>query len=279
MCIGRRLAPLALVLALAGCSRGPTPTGAVVVGPRPLDAPPVDSAPVDAAPVDAAVVIEPPSTNEVHAPRAIAPAMGFGGASWLDRPEREKTEQPEKALDALAIAPGLVVADVGAGTGYFTLRIARRVGPEGHVVATDIEPRMLAVLADRAAKAHLANIETRVVTSDDPRLDPASLDLVLMVDVYHELAHPQAELAAVKRALRPGGRLALIEYRGEDPKVAIRPEHKLTRAQVEAEVLPAGYVELEDFEALRDQRILVFTPRLVDRPRSNSSLGGAPSIP
>ena len=123
---------------------------------------------------------------------------------------------------------------------------------------------MLAVLTDRATMAHLSNIEIRVVTSDDPRLDAASLDLVLMVDVYHELAHPQAELAAVKRALRPGGRLALVEYRGEDPNVAIQPAHKMTRAQVEAEVLPAGYRELEDFEALRDQRILVFTPVPID---------------
>jgi ubiquinone/menaquinone biosynthesis C-methylase UbiE len=190
--------------------------------------------------------------------------MGFGGASWLDRPGREQTEQPEKALGALAIEPGSTVADVGAGTGYFTLRIARRVGAQGHVVATDIEPRMLAVLTDRATKAHLSNIETRVVTSDDPRLDAASLDLVLMVDVYHELAHPQAELAAVKRALRPGGRLALVEYRAEDPNVAIQPAHKMTRAQVEAEVLPAGYRELADFEVLRDQRILVFTPVTID---------------
>jgi len=220
---------------------------------------PVSSAAVDAATVDTATVVEDPPTG-----RAIAPAMGFAGASWLDRPEREKTEQPEKALDALAIVPGQAVADVGAGTGYFTLRIARRVGPQGHVLATDIEPRMLAVLADRAAKARLSNIETRVVTSDDARLDPASLDLVLMVDVYHELSHPRAELAAVRRALRPGGRLALIEYRGEDPKVDIKPEHKMTRAQVEAEVLPAGYRELEDVELLRDQRILVFTPAAPD---------------
>ena len=154
--------------------------------------------------------------------------MGFAGASWLDRPEREQTEQPEKALDALAIVPGSTVADVGAGTGYFTLRIARRVGPQGHVVATDLEPRMLAVLTDRAARAHLSNIETRVVTSEDPRLDPASLDLVLMIDVYHELAHPRAELAAIRRALRPAGRLALIEYRGEDP-VRCPPSRPSTR--------------------------------------------------
>jgi SAM-dependent methyltransferase len=193
--------------------------------------------------------------------------MGFGGAWWLDRPEREKTEQPEKVLDALAIPAGATVADVGAGTGYFTLRIARRVGPGGHVIATDLEPRMLAVLTERAGKQHLANIETRVVTADDPRRDApppdprpdaASVDLVLMVDVYHELAHPAAELAAVRRALRPAGRLALVEYRGEDPAVAIKPEHKMTRAQVEAEVEPVGFREVADFEFLRDQRVLVF---------------------
>ena len=265
----RRLASVALVVTLGGCSRGPTPTHAAQVDPSVRDAATVeaviaDAVPVDAPTADAVTVVGQAPATDVYARRTVAPAMGFGGASWLDRPEREQTEQPEKALDALAIEPGTTVADVGAGTGYFTLRIARRVGPQGHVVATDIEPRMLAVLAERATKAHLSNIETRVVTNDDPRLDPGSLDLVLMVDVYHELAHPQAELAAVKRALRPGGRLALVEYRGEDPKVAIKPEHKMTRAQVEAEVLPAGYREVQDFELLRDQRILVFTPAVLD---------------
>ena len=255
----RRLAAVALVVTHAACSRGPTPIQAAQVDPSVHDTATIDAATAEAVPVDAATA----EAVTVVGP-APAPAMGFGGASWLDRSEREQTEQPEKALDAVAIEPGMTVADVGAGTGYFTLRIARRVGPQGHVVATDLEPRMLAVLAERATKAHLSNIETRVVTNDDPRLDPASLDLVLMVDVYHELAHPQAELAAVKRALRPGGRLALVEYRGEDPKVAIKPEHKMTRAQVEAEVLPAGYREVKDFELLRDQRILVFTPAVLD---------------
>jgi SAM-dependent methyltransferase len=265
----RGLASAALVATLAGCSRGPTPIQAAQVDPSVHDAATIDAAIAEAVPIDAPTaeavpVVAQALATDAYARRTPAPAMGFGGASWLDRPEREQTEQPEKALDALAIEPGMTVADVGAATGYFTLRIARRVGREGHVVATDLEPRMLAVLAERATKAHLSNIETRVVTNDDPRLDPGSLDLVLMVDVYHELAHPQAELAAVKRALRPGGRLALVEYRGEDPKVAIKPEHKMTRAQVEAEVLPAGYREVHDFELLRDQRILVFTPAILD---------------
>jgi ubiquinone/menaquinone biosynthesis C-methylase UbiE len=192
--------------------------------------------------------------------RKIAPVMGFGGAGWLDRADRERTEEPEKALDALTLARGMTVADIGAGTGYFTLRIARRVGPEGHVIASDIDKRMLDVLTNRADEASLSNIETRLATEDDTRLAPASLDLALMVDVYHELSHPAAELAAIRRALRPAGRLALVEYRGEDPAVAIKPEHKMTRAQIEAEVLPAGYHEVLDYEELRDQRILVFTP-------------------
>ena len=182
-------------------------------------------------------------------------------------PSTPRPPRPCPSSDALAIEPGIAVADVGAGTGYFTLRIARRVGAQGHVVATDLEPRMLAVLAERATKAHLSNIETRVVTNDDPRLDPGSLDLVLMVDVYHELAHPQAELAAVKRALRPGGRLALVEYRGEDPKVAIKPEHKMTLKQVRREVEPQGFTFLRSDEFLPWQHIIIFEKPKPEEPR------------
>jgi SAM-dependent methyltransferase len=234
----RAIGTSALLAALLVCCRRPSATGTLANAPT----------------LDAGAV----ANGRAYAGRRVAPTMGFEGAEWLDRPEREESEQPEKVLDALAIPPGATVADVGAGTGYFTLRLARRVGPEGHVLATDIEPRMLGVLAERAAARHLANIETRVVTSQDPRLDPSSLDLVLMVDVYHELADPREELTAVKRALRPGGRLVLVEYRGEDPAVQIKPEHKMTRAQIEAEVLPAGFRELEDLEFLRDQRVMVF---------------------
>jgi SAM-dependent methyltransferase len=250
---------LLLALALAGCSRRPVSTRTAPSASAPSSAGPAPAAAseVPAAPSPAAAA-PPPVDSAVYARRPIATPMGFGGASWLDRPDREKTEEPEKVLDALAILPGSTVADVGAGTGFFSLRIARRVGPAGHVVATDLEPRMLALLAERAAEQRLDNIETRVVTSDDPRLDAASVDLVLMVDVYHELVHPAAELAAVRRALRPAGRLALVEYRGEDPRGAIKPEHKMTRAQVEAEVEPAGFREVADHEFLRDQRVLVF---------------------
>lgn len=184
--------------------------------------------------------------------------MSVLGADWLERPEREATEQPERVLDALAIAPGSVVADVGAGTGYFSLRLARRVGPGGRVLATDIQPGMLERLQARARAAGVTNVTTVLSTEDDTRLAPASVDLVLMVDVYHELARPAETLVQLRRALRPGGRLVLVEYRGEDPDVAIKEEHKMTLAQIQREVLPAGFRLDVVHEFLRDQRVVVF---------------------
>jgi predicted methyltransferase len=190
--------------------------------------------------------------------RVIAPAMSYQGAGWLERPDREAAEQPEKVLDALKIAPGSTVADIGAGTGYFSVRLAKRVGPQGRVLATDIQPQMLALLDENRRAAGIGNIEPILCTPTDAKLPEGQLDLALMVDVYHELAYPEETMAQVRRALKPDGRLVLVEYRGEDARVPIKSEHKMTLAQVRAEIEPMGFRLQEVFEFLVHQRVIVF---------------------
>jgi ubiquinone/menaquinone biosynthesis C-methylase UbiE len=190
--------------------------------------------------------------------RIIAPTMSDEGASWLERADRELTEQPEKVLDALNITEGSTVADIGAGTGYFSLRLAKRVGQNGRVLATDIQPRMLAFLRDNMRAAGVKNIDLILCTPTDAKLPENTLDLALMVDVYHELAYPEETITQVRQALKPNGRLALVEYRGEDPSVPIKPEHKTTLAQMRTEIEPLGFSVKEVFEFLIHQRIIVF---------------------
>lgn len=204
-------------------------------------------------PADAGVALDPPGT---YLGRELAAPMGWQGADWLERQDREATEKPEHVLDVLALREGMTVADVGAGSGYFTVRIARRIGPTGRVFATDLQPEMLALLKKRAAG--LANVVPTLATPDDARLPRGEVDLVLMVDVYHELPRPKETLAQIRAALRPGGRLALVEYRGEDPRVAIKEEHKMTLAQIRRELEANGFVFAGSDESLPDQRIVQF---------------------
>jgi ubiquinone/menaquinone biosynthesis C-methylase UbiE len=192
--------------------------------------------------------------------RRIAQVMGHAGAAWLDRPERVSEEQPERALAAIGVDPGHVVADVGAGSGYYTVRLARRVGPGGTVYATDIQPEMLALLAKRVKRERLDNVVPVLATSTDPKLPDAALDLVLMVDVYHELSQPQETLRRLKRTLRPRGRLVLIEFRKEDPRVPIRPEHKMSVDEARLELEAEGFRLVKVSEVLPWQHILVFEP-------------------
>jgi SAM-dependent methyltransferase len=245
----------ALVLALAACSRAPSTTRASPPAPSLLD-----------ADVALAPLTPPEPASDVYMGRKIAPAMGFGGANWLDRADRERTEAPEKALDALTLARGMVVAGIGAGTGHFTLRIARRIGPEGHVIATDIDKRMLDVLMERAEKAHLSTIEARVATEDDARLSPSSIDLASRVDVYHERSRPAAELTAVRRPLHPDGRTPAREpaYSATTPSTCSPLAVSLpsTRRRQASPSTPAG--------ALSCTRT---------RPWSDSTTTSAPAIP
>jgi ubiquinone/menaquinone biosynthesis C-methylase UbiE len=195
--------------------------------------------------------------------RKIAPVMGVGGADWLDRSERESEENPEGALDAIGLKPGMVVADVGAGTGYMSLKMAKRVGPTGKVYAEDVQPEMLRRLRSNAAEAKLTNIQTVLGGEADPKLPPGALDLILMVDVYHELSQPQRMLRKMREALKPDGRLVLLEYRKEDPSIPIRPEHKMSVAEVKLEVEAEGFHLEQVLETLPRQHILILTKNKV----------------
>lgn len=189
--------------------------------------------------------------------RVIAPVMGVGGAGWLERPERESEEEPSRAIEALDVRAGMTVADIGAGSGYYTVRLARKVGEGGRVYATDIQVGMLSLLQRRAKQEGLTNIQPVLGAADDPKLPPGSLDLALMVDVYHELSAPQAFVRRLREALKPEGRLVLIEFRKEDPRVPIRPEHKMSVAEVRDELSADGYVVDRVIDVLPWQHIIV----------------------
>jgi len=191
--------------------------------------------------------------------RPIAPVMGVGGADWLDRPEREIEENPEGALDAIGIRPGMIVADVGAGIGYMSLRLAKRVGPTGKVYANDIQPEMLSRLRQNADKAKLKNIETVLGSDVDPKLPAGQLDLVLLVDVYHEFSEPQKMLRKIRDSLKPSGRLVLLEYRKEDPNIPIITVHKMTVAEVKKELEAERFIFSQVIESLPRQHILILT--------------------
>ncbi len=190
--------------------------------------------------------------------RRIASVMSHRGADWLDRMERDEEEAPERALDALDIRPGQTVVDLGAGSGYFTVRLAKRVGPSGRVIAVDIQPEMLMRLRERLQHEGITNVTPLLATEQDPTLPEGAADLVLMVDVYHELAAPQQILRHIARGLRPNGRLVLLEYRKEDPRVPIRPEHKMSVAEAKAELEGEGYQLLQVSDVLPRQHILIF---------------------
>src|SRR5262249_31469655 len=174
---------------------------------------------------------DPNGTGKFYMDREIALVMGHLAAGWLDRPEREKEEQPAKLMEALKIQPGQVVADVGAGSGYFTFRLAEKVGAKGKVLAGDIQPEMLTRIRQRMKARGIANVEPIQGTETDPKLPAGGVDLVLLVDVYHELSHPYEVTEAMVRALKPGGRLVFVEYRLEDPEVPIKLVHKMTQKQ------------------------------------------------
>ncbi len=190
--------------------------------------------------------------------RRIAQVMGTAGAEWLVRPTREAEEHPDEALDALKIPAGATVADIGAGVGYITWRLAKRVGPSGIVYGEDIQQEMLDQLTKNMRDRNLTNVRPILGAIDDPKLPKDSLDLVIMVDVYHEFSEPEKMLRHIRESLKPGGRLVLLEYRGEDPAVPIRPEHKMTIKEVRSEVEPEGYKFDRSIEILPIQHIIVF---------------------
>ena len=191
--------------------------------------------------------------------REISQVMGHLGAGWLERAEREEEERTDLLLEALRLRPGDVVADFGAGSGYFTWRIAQRVGPAGRVHAVEVQPLMLELLQANLTRRGLADRVLPVLgTASDPKLPEGALDLILLVDVYHELEFPFEVTAALARALKPGGRLVLVEYRGEDPEVPIKPLHKMTVAQVRRELAVHPLEFVENLGVLPRQHLLVF---------------------
>jgi ubiquinone/menaquinone biosynthesis C-methylase UbiE len=190
--------------------------------------------------------------------RRIAGVMGHEGAAWLERPEREQEEAPSQAIAALNIRPGLVIADIGAGSGYYTLRLARAVGPSGRVYATDIQPEMLTLIRKKIDPTSPRTVELILGTETDARLPAAAIDMALMVDVYHELAQPQIFLRSVKGALKPDGRLVLIEFRKEDASVPIRAEHKMSIREARMELEAEGFRFDRVIDVLPWQHILIF---------------------
>jgi SAM-dependent methyltransferase len=190
--------------------------------------------------------------------REIAQVMGHQAADWLERPEREGEERPNLALPALKLKPGDAVADIGAGSGYYTRRLAKVVGGKGVVYAVDIQQEMLDLLTNKMAEANIHNVKAVLGDVKDPKLPAGSVDLALLVDVYHEFDYPYEMIHAICASLKPGGRIAFIEFRGEDPKVPIKLLHKMTELQVRKEMSVQPLEWVETSEVLPWQHIIIF---------------------
>jgi ubiquinone/menaquinone biosynthesis C-methylase UbiE len=185
--------------------------------------------------------------------------MGMAGADWLTRSERIQEEQPDRMLAALEVPKGSVVADIGAGVGYHVWRLAEIVGPSGKVIAEDIQDGMIQLLRKNIAARNLRNVEIIHGTPTDPKLPANSVDLVLMVDVYHEFSEPVTMMKHIHNAVKPGGRVALVEFRKEDPNVPIHPLHKMSIDEVRSELEPLGFKLQRSLNFLPWQHIIIFT--------------------
>ncbi|MCG8415092.1 MAG: class I SAM-dependent methyltransferase [Pseudomonadales bacterium] len=190
--------------------------------------------------------------------REISFVMGHQAAAWLNRPGRIQEEMPDAVVENMNLEPDEVVADIGAGSGYFSFRIARKV-PEGRVMAVDIQPEMLQLIEQQMEADGVTNIDRILGEIDNPNLPPNSIDAAIMVDAYHEFSHPFEMIDGIHRALRPGGRIFLLEYRGEDPSVPIRPLHKMTEEQVVKEMSVFGLEWTDTLDFLPWQHMMIFT--------------------
>ena len=198
--------------------------------------------------------------------REIAHVMGHLGAGWLERPERVREERTELLLKLLALQPGETVADIGAGTGYFALPMAQIVGKQGRVFAVDIQPEMLAIIESRIRQEGQSNVTPLLATPSDPRLPTAAVDAILLVDAYHEFSHPREVMSGILDSLSERGRVFLVEYRGEDGAVPIKPLHKMTDKQATREMAAVGLVLERVHDDLPWQHVMVFR-----RSRDNST--------
>lgn len=209
------------------------------------------------------------STREDHDPqgigkfymgREIAHVMSYHGAEWLERPEREKEERLSQLIKVLELKPGMVVADIGAGSGVISVLMADQIKPRGKVLAVDIQEEMLSLLRLKLKQLKVTNVETVLGTIKSPKLPPNSVDLAIFVDVYHELSFPFEMIQALSKSLKPGGRIVLVEYRKEDPSIPIYEVHKMTQAQAKKELqLPEfGLKWTKTIDKLPRQHVIVF---------------------
>lgn len=199
----------------------------------------------------------PPALSEYKG-REIAQTMHYLGAPWLTRDSRDREEDCLTLLRELQLKPGQTVCDMGCGNGFYTLRIAKKLGPNGQVFAVDIQPEMLTLLRERAAAERVKNVKPLLGTLIDPGLGENSCDLILCVDVYHEFSHPEHMLRAMRKALKPDGELLLVEFRMEDPQVPIKLEHKMSKEQILKELSPNGFKLVREFDGLPWQHALWF---------------------
>lgn len=212
-----------------------------------------------------------PPPLKAYKGREIAQTMHFEGAPWLTRDSREREEDCSTLLEALHVKPGQTICDMGCGNGFYTLKLAELVGDAGQVIGVDIQPQMLHMLEERAKEAGIKNVKTVEGSPIDPRLPPNGVDLILLVDVYHEFAYPEQMLAAMRQSLRPGGRLALAEFRREDRNVPIKLLHKMTKKQILKEYEPNGFRLVEEFDKLPWQHLMFFGR---DDEKAESKTGG-----
>ena len=227
-----------LILALASCGRGASPS--------------------EVEQLEAPNPANPSSTHYMG--RELAETMSHLGASWLTRDNRDDEENTTLMHQQLGLKAGDVACDVGAGNGYHTLRMARAVGAKGRAIGVDLQPEMLALLAERAQAEAVANVETVLAEADDPKLPAKTCDVILLVDVYHELSDPEAVLGHLRNALTDTGRIALLEYRAEDPEVPIKALHKMSKRQILAEYNANGLVLHSEFDGLPWQHMMFFVP-------------------
>ncbi len=202
-------------------------------------------------------VHDPDGIGKFYLGREIAQVMGHRGAGWLERSSRETEEQPQKLLDALDLKPTDIVADIGAGTGYFSFRISPLVA-QGTVIAVDIQPEMIEILEFLKKENNIENVQTILGTETNPNLPESTVDLALMVDAYHEFAYPREMMLGIMQGLKVGGRVVLVEYRKENPLIMIKPLHKMTEAQVKKEMQAVGLVWRETKDILPQQHLMIF---------------------
>lgn len=201
--------------------------------------------------------------------RRIALPMSYHGIPWLNRPERIQEENPEEMLEQLKVQPGMTVCDMGCGDGYYTIELARRVGPTGKVIAVDIQPEMLQELSRRCEQNNLKNVDMILGLPHDPKLPEGKLDLILMVDVYHEFSNPIEMLESMRNSLKKDGRIALVEFRGEDPQVPIKPEHKMTKKQILKEYEANAFRLVDQYDRLPWQHLMFLGPDDTKRNETN----------